>query len=629
MKEVKIKVTADTSGAEQSIGSLAKETDKVAKSIENTNEATENLTGQLDTMSGGAVTGFKKFTSGLKMASKGFKTLRGAIISTGLGALVVIVGALIANFKTSEEGQNRMAKAMGAIGAITGVLTDGLSYLGGLIIDIFTKPQQVFADFGKAIKEFVMDKVDKVVEGFGLMGSALKKLFSGDIKGAFKDATSGIIELNRGLNPVVMGVEALANGITKVVKEMSKEAKIAMEIADMRAKADKLDRALITERAEADRERADLLQKAIDKENYTTAQRIEFLKQAGKVEDEITQKEIEAAQLRLNAKIKENALGLSTKEDLIEEAELRADLINLETTKLTKAKEVTSQIIALNAEEVASNKAKSDAKLATQKEEQEKAKALKDKYDAFTTNTEEEKRVAAQDKLRTEFEALLAQMGDDEEAKLELTKSYLEKQQALTDEYADAEEAKRNEAAAKEIADAKAVKDAIEGVQQAELNTISNGIGLIKQLGEESRGLQAAALIGESAVGIANMTINKGKADLAAQPLLSNPATAAAGVTALALNKVNLGIGIATNVAATAKGLSALKKGGAPAGGGAEAGGTAQAPSFNLVEGTDGTSQIQRSIEGLGDAPIKAYVTSGDVTSAQAADRAAEANSGF
>ena len=53
------------------------------------------------------------------------------------------------------------------------------------------------------------------------------------------------------------------------------------------------------------------------------------------------------------------------------------------------------------------------------------------------------------------------------------------------------------------------------------------------------------------------------------------------------------------------------------------------APSFNLVEGTDDSSAIQRTIEGRGNAPIKAYVTSGDITTAQQADRQAELNSGF
>ena len=56
-------------------------------------------------------------------------------------------------------------------------------------------------------------------------------------------------------------------------------------------------------------------------------------------------------------------------------------------------------------------------------------------------------------------------------------------------------------------------------------------------------------------------------------------------------------------------------------------GGTS-APSFNLIEGT-GLNSLENSVNGAGSKPVKAYVTSGDITTAQQADRQAELNSGF
>jgi len=102
-------------------------------------------------------------------------------------------------------------------------------------------------------------------------------------------------------------------------------------------------------------------------------------------------------------------------------------------------------------------------------------------------------------------------------------------------------------------------------------------------------------------------------------------------LTDIASTKLSAGIGIATSGIALAKGLSALGGSGGSSGGSALGGGqasTTQAPSFNLVEGTE-SNQIADSINGQGSKPIKAYVTSGDVTTAQAADRQAEMNSGF
>ena len=58
------------------------------------------------------------------------------------------------------------------------------------------------------------------------------------------------------------------------VTELKEEAKIAGQIADQRAKADKLERGLIVERAEADRKVAELREQAADKDKVTAQERI-------------------------------------------------------------------------------------------------------------------------------------------------------------------------------------------------------------------------------------------------------------------------------------------------------------------------------------------------------------------
>ena len=650
MKEIKIKIVADTSQAKKSIDDVTKSTKKLDKANSNTSKSNNSLSasttktgvamGGVATAStsaaggltavGGAVgtaaVGFQGLKTKLQATIVSLKSVKVAMAATGIGLVIIILVALKAAFTRSEEGQNKFAMAMAAIGAVTDVLMDGLAALGGLIIDVFTKPKKVFEDFSKLIKEFVTDKITKVTEGLGLLGSAIKKAFSGDLKGAFNDAKKGVVELNRGLNPIVIAAEAVAKGVKSIVKEMTEEAKIAGKIAGQRAAADKLDRALIVDRAEANRKRAELLDKAVNKELFNAKERIGFLTEAAKLEDEITDKEIKAASIRLKAKTAENALGLSSKADLDEEASLKAKLIDLETAKLRKQKLVTSQISALNKEAAADQKA-----IETKASEDSK------KIAEFSANTKEEKRQVEREKLKTQLDELLLIAGDDNEAKLELQRSFDEKLLALKTKHGEEDAAKQKKIDDKAIADAKIitdkkieeekkVADAKEMIQNASLKAARGGLNLLKQLGDDSKALQAAALVGESAVGIAEMFINKSKADLVAQPLLSNPATATAGATALILNKINLGIGVATNVAATAKGLAALGKGGAPTAD-AEAGGGAEAPAFNLVEGTE-SNAIQDSITGQDNA-VKAIVISGDVTTAQSADRNAVDSSGF
>lgn len=592
MKEVKIKFVADTGQAEKGINDVTDSTKKLDKEVGDVNESTNQLTGSLDKMTGGAVSGFKNFAGGLKKVILGFKTLKGAIAATGIGLLIIAIGAVTSAFTSSEEGQNKFAKAMNVIGTITNVLIDRLASLGSLIIDIFTKPKEVLKDFAGAVKQYVTDQITLITDGLGLLGSAIKKAFSGDFSGALEDAAEGANKLLVQTNPLVQATKALAGATKDLVVEMTEEARIAGVISDQRAAADKLDRQIIVDRATANRERAKLLEQAIDKEKFSVKERIEFLKEAGRIEEEITQKEIAAAKLRLDAKITENALGGSTKDDLNEEAELRANLINLETAKLTKAKEVTSQILALNAEE----------------------KAARDL-------------ITAEQKVKDDQKIL------DEEARIKKEQELLDSRlKGLRDR------------AAQELAEKKAVEQAKQDMEDATINHTKAGIGILSSLAGENKALQATALIADNAVSIAETvmsaakSIAQRKAAFAAIPAFigsfPNPAKLAdlpLTIKDIASTKLSAGIGVATSGIALAKGLAALGKGGGGGAGGAQLGGGADAgataPAFNLVEGTE-SNAIQDSITGQDNA-VKAIVVSGDVTTAQSADRNAVDSSGF
>jgi hypothetical protein len=177
----------------------------------------------------------------------------------------------------------------------------------------------------------------------------------------------------------------------------------------------------------------------------------------------------------------------------------------------------------------------------------------------------------------------------------------------------------------KQLADAKAVADAKVAIQLQGLNALGDLVGLAKSIGEKNKGLQKAALIAESAIGISKIVINTQAANSAARLKYSLlPGGAALAAAEILLNKVSAGIGIAANIAATAKGLTALGGGGAGGGGGAEnstGGGGGAAPSFNVV-GNSGVNQLAETMQGRSaQAPIQAYVVANDVTTAQGLNR--------
>jgi len=183
------------------------------------------------------------------------------------------------------------------------------------------------------------------------------------------------------------------------------------------------------------------------------------------------------------------------------------------------------------------------------------------------------------------------------------------------------------EANKRRIDDAKITADALQEIRMADINNIGAGFALIGQLAGRNKALQAAALIGESSVGIAKIVIATQAANAAARlKYAAIPGGLALAAAEISANKISAGIGIAANVAATAKGLAGLKEGGSPSRGvsNVDSGGVGTTaptpPSFNVV-GASGTSQLADVIAGANAKPMRAYVVASDVSTAQSLER--------
>ena len=586
------------------------------KANESLKEAEENaadysgVLGVIDSKTGGLISGFTGMTKSVGGATKGFNLMKVAIIGTGIGALLIGILALSKAFTSSEEGQNKWNKIMGIIGATVSVFTDKLASLGEFLISVFENPKQALIDFKDAFVKNITNRISSAIETIGFLGSAIKKVFSGDFSGAMDDAKSA----GSSYVDTLTGVKDTVGKVKESVKELSteiiKEGKAAGVIADQRAKADKLDRQLLVERAKANRKRAELLDKVAQKETFTAAQRIEFLTEAAKLEDEITAKEITAAKLRLEAKQAENALGLSKKEDLLEEANLKANLINLETASLTKAKLVSAQKVSVLREEVADKaRIKAEAKLkqdeidAAEDLKVKELKTLKEQIRNAEAVTEDEKRALEIEKVTEHYDKLI-----EEAKRLGLATVGLEKAKANALNKFNKETA-RNEIKWSEMTAKEKGKIATDGL---------NNLATI--LGEETAAGKAAAIA--SATISTFQSAQSSYASLASIPIIGPALGFAAAGAAVAS-------GFAQVKAITATKLPTLAGKSAPSAGG----GTPSAPSlgtpptipslppeFNAVGSSD-TNQLAGAIGGQSQQPVQAYVVSGDITTAQSLDR--------
>jgi hypothetical protein len=84
--------------------------------------------------------------------SKSLKFLKIALISTGIGAIVVLLGSLVAFFTKSKDGSDKFSVALAYLGGIVDGLTKAFSALGGFLIDIFTDPENAVNNFTDSIE---------------------------------------------------------------------------------------------------------------------------------------------------------------------------------------------------------------------------------------------------------------------------------------------------------------------------------------------------------------------------------------------------------------------------------------------------------------------------------------------
>src|SRR5690606_14134703 len=121
----------------------------------------------------------------------GFNILKAAIISTGIGALVLALGGLISYFTKTQSGLDTISRLFAQLGAISGVLTDRLSAVGERIVKAFSDPKQAILDLGKLIIENITNRFEAIFNILGKVGSAFVALASRDM-GAMKKALSGL-----------------------------------------------------------------------------------------------------------------------------------------------------------------------------------------------------------------------------------------------------------------------------------------------------------------------------------------------------------------------------------------------------------------------------------------------------
>jgi len=172
-----------------------------------------------------------------------------------------------------------------------------------------------------------------------------------------------------------------------------------------------------------------------------------------------------------------------------------------------------------------------------------------------------------------------------------------------------------------DLKDEKKVIDEKTRIQQQYIGFLAGLGSILNSISNKNKEWQKAQLVIEKGAAIANVIVKANQA-IATRTAIS---TSVAGVdSALAAKdilktKIAAGISIANITAAGISQASAISNSGG-GGGTSAAAATVQPPDFNII-GSTGTNQLAEAIGSTTQQPIKAYVVSGEITSAQELDR--------
>mgnify|MGYP003645609381 CR=1 FL=1 len=295
-KKLVYEVEADTSNAEKGLDKVKGKTKDLKKEEKSRSDARKkqiedekkeqkdliNSMGLFGITIGGVKAAFKSMATGAKMA---FKSIKVGLISTGIGLFVVAIGAVVASFNNSKKGAEKLEVAFSKIGAVVKVLIDRFAQIGG----------------------------------------AIRKVFSGDFKGALKDTKDAF----KGINAEIKEEVKLMGDLMKAehaLKDAQRE--LSVQFAQQRAELEQL-------------------KMISDDVSKSSEERIDAAKRAFEQEQAMVQERVRQAEEELRIQQERMATSDNQEEDYEREAQLLINLSTIRQESTTKQIELNNKINAI------------------------------------------------------------------------------------------------------------------------------------------------------------------------------------------------------------------------------------------------------------------------------------------
>ena len=247
-----------------------------------------------------------------KVATISTKSFGAALIATGIGAIVVVLGSLFAALTKTQEGMDFVAKSTAAVGTFVSSVIDAFAKLGKQIAENVIPAFVGVKDILVGILTLDFDQVTKGVEGVGNAASNI----------------DGIKILELGANATKAAKEAFQLQENIIALERA-EARYGVTIAQNEAKINSL--------REASRD-----------ETLTFKEREDALKQAVQIENEQLEQSLMFAKQRLQIIKAQNSLTKSTEADLQKERDAEIAIAKLEDQSASNRIKLNKELKAID-----------------------------------------------------------------------------------------------------------------------------------------------------------------------------------------------------------------------------------------------------------------------------------------
>ncbi len=171
------------------------------------------------------------YKSALDGVIPSFQGLNIAMLANPIGLIVAGFTALIAAFGRTEKGAKVLKTALAIVNVVFDTLVGYVGEFAVGIYDAFTNPQESIKSFANLVQNYVLEKVDALIDTFGYLGKVIRDGFKGDFESAIENARKAG-ESFANANPYVDLFKATADVVSDVSKKVKENVTATIELED-------------------------------------------------------------------------------------------------------------------------------------------------------------------------------------------------------------------------------------------------------------------------------------------------------------------------------------------------------------------------------------------------------------